>query len=232
MSSGQSNDLEMIVSHYIRSNYENRYNEQHIPMALKYVILKFSKKLLESNLLCHQKDLDLAKILTTKLFNVRKATLLYRASEHGYCAKKFHSFCDDKGPTVTVIQSNHGNIFGGYISRSWKPELVHFRGHCIIDENAFLFLIKSNEEEYDEQCPLSFDIKKGMHQWDIDSGYKYGPIFGAGSDIFIAHKYQFQHYVRKNSFEYGGFAGSLCGHEEDVFDIIDYEVFALDHDVL
>ena len=45
--------------------------------------------------------------------------LLYRASRDGWGASNFHSCCDNKGPTVTVIKS--GNcIFGGYTEHEWK----------------------------------------------------------------------------------------------------------------
>ena len=44
--------------------------------------------------------------------------LLYRASRDGWAASNFHSCCDSKGPTVTVVKS--GNyIFGGYTDQSW-----------------------------------------------------------------------------------------------------------------
>ena len=50
-----------------------------------------------------------------------KWRLLYRASEHGYTGKSFHEYCDDvKGPTLIVIKSSEGWIFGGYTTRSWK----------------------------------------------------------------------------------------------------------------
>ena len=53
--------------------------------------------------------------------------LLYRASEHGYSAESFHEYCDDKGPTLIVIKSSGGWIFGGYTTQSWSEE-----GICII----------------------------------------------------------------------------------------------------
>ena len=44
--------------------------------------------------------------------------LLYRASSNGWAASSFHSYCDNKGPTVTVVKS--GNyIFGGYTEKNW-----------------------------------------------------------------------------------------------------------------
>ena len=49
--------------------------------------------------------------------------LLYRASRDGWAASNFHSRCDNKGPTVTVIKS--GNyIFGGYTEHEWKGKNV------------------------------------------------------------------------------------------------------------
>ena len=49
-----------------------------------------------------------------------KWKLLYRSSEHDYTAKSFHEYCDDKGPTLIVVKSNEGWIFGGYTTQSWK----------------------------------------------------------------------------------------------------------------
>ncbi len=45
--------------------------------------------------------------------------MIYRASEDLFTRKSFDEHCLNKGPTLTVIQSDKGNIFGGYISQSW-----------------------------------------------------------------------------------------------------------------
>ena len=52
--------------------------------------------------------------------------LLYRSSEHDYTAESFHECCDNKGPTLIVIKSSGGWIFGGYTTQSWS-------GRCIYD---------------------------------------------------------------------------------------------------
>ena len=46
--------------------------------------------------------------------------MIYRASAHDYSASSFHSHCDDKGPTLVVIKSSGGWIFGGYTTQSWR----------------------------------------------------------------------------------------------------------------
>ena len=44
--------------------------------------------------------------------------LLFRASRDGYAASAFHSKCDNKGPTITVVKSS-ANIFGGFTEMPW-----------------------------------------------------------------------------------------------------------------
>ena len=48
-----------------------------------------------------------------------KWRLLFRASRDGFAAAAFHSKCDNKGPTVTIVKSGN-NIFGGFTEESWR----------------------------------------------------------------------------------------------------------------
>ena len=48
-----------------------------------------------------------------------KWRLLFRASRDGFAAKTFHSNCDNKGPTVTIVKCEN-NIFGGFTEVSWR----------------------------------------------------------------------------------------------------------------
>ena len=45
--------------------------------------------------------------------------LLFRASRDGFAGQTFHSKCDNKGPTITVVKSG-ANIFGGFTEISWR----------------------------------------------------------------------------------------------------------------
>ena len=51
----------------------------------------------------------------------RRLRLLFQASRDGFSAETFHSKCDNKGPTVTIVQSGD-NIFGGFTEKSWKSK--------------------------------------------------------------------------------------------------------------
>jgi len=43
----------------------------------------------------------------------------WRASLDGWASTTFHSLCDNKGPSVTIIRVGQ-YIFGGYTSASWS----------------------------------------------------------------------------------------------------------------
>ena len=45
----------------------------------------------------------------------------YRAAEHGWEAASFHSRCDFKGPTVTLVKVDEF-VFGGFTDLDWGGE--------------------------------------------------------------------------------------------------------------
>ena len=53
-----------------------------------------------------------------------KWRLLFRASRDGFAAATFHSKCDNKGPTVTIVKSG-SNIFGGFTELSWNGKFMN-----------------------------------------------------------------------------------------------------------
>ena len=48
--------------------------------------------------------------------------LCWRASRDGWDKSRFHSLCDKKGPTITIVKVGK-YIFGGYTSLSWSEYL-------------------------------------------------------------------------------------------------------------
>ncbi|KAF2068575.1 hypothetical protein CYY_010102 [Polysphondylium violaceum] len=63
--------------------------------------------------------------------------LLYYASESNkFSAQRFHSACDGKGATITVIETTDGCIFGGYNSQSWNDT-----GKFYGDNRCFIFTL-------------------------------------------------------------------------------------------
>jgi hypothetical protein len=65
-------------------------------------------------------------------------TRLYKASDPGvgFSAAKFHSLCDNKGPTLTLIQTTAGHIFGGFTNLSWDSS-----GSYKNETDSFIFSV-------------------------------------------------------------------------------------------
>jgi len=66
----------------------------------------------------------------------RRCRLLFRSSRDGATAAAFHSRCDAKGPTLTLIRDMHSNVFGGYAAVQWSSA-----GFWFNDPAAFLFTV-------------------------------------------------------------------------------------------
>ena len=64
--------------------------------------------------------------------------LLFRASRDGFAASAFHSKCDNKGPTVTVVKSG-ANIFGGFTEKEWTSANSKFLLQLIIIFSSKIF---------------------------------------------------------------------------------------------
>ena len=62
----------------------------------------------------------------------------WRAKTDGWAASTFHSNCDGKGPTVTIIQVA-SYIFGGYTDVSWSSP--RFGKYHFISRASFFQLV-------------------------------------------------------------------------------------------
>ena len=174
MSSNKATDLELIICNYTRSNYEKKYNKDHVPMALIYLMVAFSKRIIGCDLLTLKEDMEFYNSLKGKLGTIKKFKTLYKASENDYSASKFHQICDGKGPTITIIKSNYGNIFGGYASKQW-PTVSSYK----MDPECFLYLIRSSsrrKKERNKKYPRMFIQPLGL---SIRSYPDQGPTFGS-----------------------------------------------------
>jgi hypothetical protein len=102
--------------------------------------------------------------------------LIYKASEDGFEAAKFHSKCDNKPNTLIIIKSTKGYVFGGYTEQSWSPNYS-----CKYDSKAFIFSFINKFNK-----PVRIKYTKKPHNGDnsIVCCSSHGPKFG--NDLFIA----------------------------------------------
>ena len=106
----------------------------------------------------------------------KRFELLFRMSFDGDTVEAFHSKCDGKGPTVTLIRSKNDCVFGGYAGSSWESPLSMF-GKWVDDRSCFLFSVVN---------PFGDPITKmpNVGNDNADSGMyqccDFGPTFGVG----------------------------------------------------
>jgi hypothetical protein len=102
--------------------------------------------------------------------------LLYRASRDGWQCQDFHSRCDNKGATVTVIKCTGGFVFGGYADVSWNSSSSYTPS-----PKAFLFSLHSPSGVGPVRLPLVQNLEQA-----IRCKASCGPTFGGGHDLHIA----------------------------------------------
>jgi hypothetical protein len=100
-----------------------------------------------------------------------KLQLVYKATKNGFKESDFHSLCDNKCPTISVIKSEHNRTFGGYTDLPWHSQNSHIPGNG----NSFIFQLDSNTKH---PC-----INK---DYELFGCNYYSVFFGGGSDFAIS----------------------------------------------
>ena len=107
--------------------------------------------------------------------NVKKANLLYRASENNFSIGEFHRKCDGEADTLVLVRTEFNKTIGGYTPIPWKSSANTL--HADIRGDSFLF---------------SLSLKQKMYLVDQNSAVfnsmNFGPTFGAGADLAICHR--------------------------------------------
>ena len=106
--------------------------------------------------------------------------LIYKATRDGFGTSDFHRCCNNQGPTMSVIQSQDGYVFGGYTSVSWRSV-----GNHAEDKNGpFLFTLTNPHGI----PPTKYPNKNVTHS--IYNLEEYGPTFGGGHDLHVCNNSQ------------------------------------------
>jgi hypothetical protein len=48
--------------------------------------------------------------------------LIFRGSDQGFLADRFHALCDNIKPTLSIIKAHNGAVFGLFTDLPWKSE--------------------------------------------------------------------------------------------------------------
>lgn len=238
-----TSNLKLVVRHFIRVNITSKHAEIKVPGEIQNLVELFARKCIGCSLLTDEEDRNFIQLLSTTKFpdiDNKEFQLLYKASDNNWSAEFFHDLCDNKGATITIIQNDYGNIFGGYTSISWTSDRQYKS-----DPAAVLFTIRQlhildkdqdNQIQIIELCSnlgsTNQSVYHGASSW-------HGPVFGNGFDIQIVDKcnnYNVQeinkyNYVLPSAFDHENL--TIWGKEDfeafnaHAFKIKDYHVFAV-----
>ena len=93
--------------------------------------------------------------------------LIFRMSRDGSLPIDFHKLCDNKGPTLTLIETSDGYKFGGYTPINWDDSGVKF------DNETFIFSLNKMKKYTKRKDTRTLNCSK-----------YFGPIFG-DDDFYI-----------------------------------------------
>jgi hypothetical protein len=110
-------------------------------------------------------------------FRKKRFRLLWRGTRDTFSANQFHSRCDGRSNTLTIIMDSSGSVFGGFTPVAWDCSNT-----CKNDTSgrSFLFTLKN---------PSGVERRKfGLANpaYAIYCNADRGPTFGNGCDIYVA----------------------------------------------
>ena len=151
--------------------------------------------------------------------NTYNFKLIFRASKDGELPHSFHSFCDNKGPTIIFIKTGNDKRIGGYTSISWSSN-----NEFQPDENAFLFSIDRKEK---------YELNSKLMKFAVGHFEKYGPTWGSGYGLYISNNYKSDENCSQENNCYKNKNIDFLGIDKSkaYFTILDYEVYTCENKV-
>ena len=111
-----------------------------------------------------------------------KLELLMRGTRVCFSSKTLHELCDAKGPTLSLVESDLGKIFGGFTTVAW----MSYDCRYFADLPAFVFSL-SNKTIHKQHRYKNYAVSHDKSQLIV---------FGRGNDICIYDNCN----LRKDSF--------------------------------
>ena len=115
---------------------------------------------------------------------------IFRASEHNFNASSYHAKCDPHVNKLVIVQSENGNIFGGFISINSTHSNSQQRNYhssnqsiSVTDSRAFLFTLVNQENIPPQKFP---PINPGQGS-ELYHQPSYGPCWGSSQDLWISN---------------------------------------------
>ncbi|CDW85095.1 tldc domain-containing protein [Stylonychia lemnae] len=127
------------------------------------------RKLVDFQITTNQEFLIRDNILNQQFL---KFQLIYKGSRDGFASQDFHQYCNNLGPTILFALTEHGKVFGGYVSVPWNSNNLY-----TVDQKAFVFSLTNKTKHLQFQNLQQAALHSSSHSW----------IQGGGHDILISH---------------------------------------------
>jgi hypothetical protein len=101
--------------------------------------------------------------------------LIYLGSRDGFSNREFHRKCDLKGPTITIVYTADGRLFGGYASTPWSAGTT---GKYSDDPSAFLFSLTHGKDQDRPGVPIKLLQSNSSPADAVFHDSDLGPCFG------------------------------------------------------
>eukprot|EP01084_Bolivina_argentea_P223486 378120_1 len=192
--------VEILIDGFIRQNIEQKYNLRHMEKEVKSICIRYYGIIFgDSKIINFTDAIKLEELINTRL-SFNKTELIYNSLIDKTDCKTFYSKCESKKPTVLIIKSNFENIFGAFTTVAWK-----YKGDYYKDDDAFLFVLKSDQKD---QCYQLFDVIDGKpSDCAVNFGGGYGSsnknilcYFGAAAGLLLYEYFN----TRNDNFCFGG----------------------------
>ena len=141
-----------------------------------------------------------------------KFQLIFRKSDNGHFSKDFHKYCDNKGPTLSIIETDRNSIIGGFTPLNFMNDAKGIEAYDFSNQ-SFIFSLNSMKK-YDLINPKK---NRAIYNWE-----KYGPNFGNGNIRLNSDLNLGESYTNKN----GSFINDNTKFiDKDSFETNELEVF-------
>lgn len=152
--------------------------------------------------------------------------LVYKASRDGFSAKNFHDKCNGLFPSLVIVHSTNGSIFGCYFEVPWESPAES--GYVKGTGNEFMFTLVN--QKCDE--PIFFD--SAIIPYVYQSRFN-GPAIGMSGkefSFFISDKPNENRFSNVKGFSENGVFNtrgysSVVFNGSDTFSVLDYEVYLI-----
>ena len=215
------NKINQIIKKNIDKGYKEvqfNFDEEQIDSLLGYIkifgnisVNNFDSSILHTNIKKQETIINWIREKTNK--NFIRFEKIFIMNKNGSSSKDFHKYCDNNGPTLTLIKTINNKIFGGFTPLNWD-----ISGVDKIDENnqTFIFTL-SSMKKYDM-------INKDKSA--ICCNREYGPSFGASDFCILSNMKKGETYANEvtnflsnNNLELTGGEGN-----NEYFDVDNFEV--------